>query len=303
MNESPPRNTNCDGHILVDDYSQGVRVCIVCGYVFSVQLFGEDNSTSAAATTTCPPKVPSMFAQRNRFISEVPYELIIREFLFDSMAPINMDTGFLVDKVLRDLHLASKKKERYSRLSLRNETDRGRLAFLVWNAMQEERCPRPPADIACLLQSTTVAMRAAEKELHFQPGYAPLAAYVSRLANELMLPQWIITAVEDACWHCGSETMTVPEQFIGAMLLHVGIMFGKGIVGLTHLLTVEKIASVVGCEPSRLNYLRDCMGTATRRTLLEKVYRQAIKSKVPISSLGCDVAYHQAAEYKKKCEK
>ena len=274
-------------HVTADDYGQGTKVCLKCGKVMDDMLFGEhDNNNNNSSDDSF-----QKFQDYYRF----SYDTIIREFLCDSLAPIHLDQGFLNATVIGRLYqiaLMDPRHENYLSLSLRNAKDRGRLAYLVWDTLQAQRAPRPPADIAYLLQTSTKFMRETEKELQLQPSFSPLCAYVPRLTHELYLPQWIVAAVDEAAWHCGHATLTTPEHYIGAMLLLVGKYLKPTMVGCTHLLTADNISQVVGCSSARLIKLCHLMPFDVRSSIITALIKKAKKQN--LSDVATDLGFYQA---------
>ena len=274
-------------HIIANDYQRGVQVCLSCGFVFDVQLYGEE-----VLSPTCPPtsawqrqhpllrdggprrghgrrrRHQAHQQERGRgeggdnnagyYYYDFPYDMIVREFLMDTLAPIHMNLGFLVDTIVGQLYNIAIEDGRsiYGRLNLSKPRDR------------------------------------------------VLSAYVPRLAHELCLPQWCISGVEEACWHAAEGSLYLstapPEQEVGAILYALGLLLETDMIGMVHLLTLDKIAAVVGCQPGRIKQLRDRLCVSIRIALIEAVYRNAKKRHISLPHLGCFLAQHQAAELAKR---
>lgn len=282
MKAWPPPSNQCHDwpqgactHIIVDDFRTATRVCISCGKVFDV-LIGDGFDTGHSSSSNggskkdeCDPA-----AWQPMYQHLFSHDVIIREFLMDSLAHLNLNLGFLVDKVILNLHKiaqeASSKGQRYLNLSVRHERDLGRLAYVLWDTMMEEHCPRPPSVVAHILNTTTQFMRLAEKELCRQPAYSPLTDYVPRLVAELHLPPWVSLAVEKSLWYA-PNIMVAPEPLIGAVLMELGDMLDTNMTGLSHLLTRAKIASVIGCSEHRLRTLNNRLPNALIDTLVKEV--------------------------------
>ena len=236
------------------------------------------------------------------------YDAIVREYLMDALAPVHMDHGYLVDRIIAELHKIVNEDplmDKYLSLSLNNCKDRGRLAYVAYDVMQAERCPRPPVEIAVLMETCTSFMRGAEKELKRQPSYSPLCEYVRRLAGELFLPQWCVSAVEEACWHSlmGQDCVSTPEHYIGALLLEVGHLLETDMIGMAHMLTRDKVAAAAGCGGQRLCRLRARLSLAEKMAVASKLLKFAALRHLSLPHLGCVLAHYQAGELTKQREK
>ena len=291
-------------HIIADDFASGTRVCIACGHVMDVILFGDPGKASHAPQGCHPP--PSRPLPNNT-TETFPYDTMIREFLYDSLAVIQMNQSYLVDRVIGELYnIAFFRSDTYfyAHLSLRSAKDRGRLAYVVWNTMRAEKCPRAPMEVAILLETTTTHMRAAEKEIGNQPSYSPLVDYVPRLAAELALPHWAVLAVKEACWHAERGLPLIrPEDLVGAVLVELGIILQTHMVGLAHKLTIEDVVDVVGCSAHRLHVLRTKLTGSVRAALVNKVTENTQYHLWSLQHAGCALAQHQADALKKKNDK
>lgn len=309
-------------HAFIDDVVSGSRVCYICGHVcLESVMFGEEfatlgnraakSSSESAAVPAPAAAVPAAdvgrpIAPPGKIFSQSPicYDMMVREFLHDSLAPVHMDSSFLIDKtvgVLYQIALEDKANEAYLHLSLNQAKDRGRLAYVLWDVLKMEKCPRPPLDLAVLLNTSTLFMRSAEKELDRQPSHSHLADYVHRLAGELHLPGWCAGVVEHACWHTtGSNAMVLPEHMVGAIMLELGHLLTTHVVGMGHALTVDHISSTLGCSKQRLERLRDRLTLGVKATLIARLCMLAQKRKIHVHDLACLLAVHQASKMSKR---
>lgn len=297
-------------HTICDDLRTGTRVCINCGKVFDVILLDGQQQQEQTITDPCYP-TPWCSAYASIF----SHDVILREFLLDTLATVHMEHGYIVDRVISNLHKIAEDEvekdnedyvgKRYTQLSVRQQKDLGRLAYVVWDTLQAEHCPRSPDLLARLFNTTTQFMRMAEKELARQPAYSPLADYVPRLVAELNLPLWLSIAVEKASWHA-SHQLTDPEPFIGAVLLTAGMLLKTDMPGLDHMLTVSKIAALVNCTEHRLKQLQKRLPQEVTIELIKSIgahsSAQSSAQKEIIKSKARELAVHQAGEVQKKAE-
>lgn len=269
-----------DNHILCDDLRTGTRVCVSCGKVFDVLLF--DSDVTNATSSVCDPNARQLLP-----LTPFNNDVIVREFLLDGLALLHMNNGFFVDRVINALHQIAGAYEdndeyigkHYVKLCVRHERDLGRLAYVVLDTMHAEHCPKSPAQVAHALNTTTAFMRMAEKELSQQPAYSQFNAYVPRLTAELYLPRWISIAVEKAVQHVTNHVV-IPEHIIGAILWAMGDLLRAStvFVDVSHMLTVDKIVTVVGSTEKRLLELRSSLPQAVTKTL-KRVIRRDVATK------------------------
>lgn len=275
-------------HIVADDLATGTRVCLNCGRVFDVLLFGDDdmappvaNHHTAGNNSCCDRSTWEPLIQQPRVFAN---DVLVRECLLDSLAHLQMNNGYFVDRVMGALHQIANTYEekdnetwvgrRYIHLSVKLEKDRGRLAYVVWDTMMAEHCPRAPGEVAYTFNTTTQHMLAAEKELCRQSAFSPLADYVPRLVAELHLPGWVSLAVEKAAWYV-YDHLAHPEPMIGAILLVLGDMLKPNTPGVSHMLTLPNIATTVGCTEHRLLELRRRLPTGVTAALKRALRRGA----------------------------
>ena len=292
-------------HEYINDVSTGSYVCYICGYVSEDScIFGEEfgrskNAAAPAANTSARP-----LAKHKGYTQTPPcYDMIIREFLYDCLAPVHMDSSFLIDRtvgLLYEIAMENKLHEKYMHLSVNLARDRGRLAYVLWDALKMEKSPRPPMDLAVMLNTTTAFMRMAEKELDRQPSQSHLADHVQRLAGELYLPGWCTSVVEDGCWHTTpGNAMVPPEHMVGAILLELGDMLKSHVVGMAHALNAQTISTVIGCSVQRIVRLQDRITVDVKGAMIGKLLMLAQKKKIHVHDLACLLAVHQASKMNK----
>lgn len=213
-----------------------------------------------------------------------PYDVEIREHLLDALAPMHMDTGILVDRTVAELYKIaldgkSKATDRFLQLSMRKRADRGKLAFVLWDTLVSEGCPRDPKEIAIIMETTTAYMRQTEKALRRQPSHSPLENYVPRIGAELGVPHWAIELVKKASWH-ECHRMNKPEDLVGALFVMLGeAARPNGPVGVRgHLLTPAGIGKALDCTPRRLARLRSSLSPSTARCILDGVAKKIRKT-------------------------
>ena len=236
-------------HMIALDPREGTEVCLYCGLVMDPMVVGASVYRSRSLSPPCSRQLDEWTTVR-KF-----RDVVLREFILDAFAVYHMDTGSLADRVLLELHRIANDEmpicSQYARLSLNKAVDRGRLAFVVWDCLQHEGIPRSPLEVAVTMETSTVYMRKAEKELNRQPSYTPLSNYASRIIRELGLPHWMELAVKEGCWHC-EHCLTAPEAMIGALIIDLADYLDPQMSGLEFALTPKDVSQVIGCSVESL---------------------------------------------------
>ena len=215
------------------------------------------------------------------------HDMLVREFLLDALAPLHLDTGILVDRTVAELYKivaeAPIANSHYLQLSVRKRVDRGRLAYVLWDTLTSEGCPRDPKDIAIILETTTAHMRRAERELGRQPSNSRLDQYVNRIGGELGAPHWTIEAVKRACWH-ESHRMNTPEHLVGAIFLELSKTVSSNRPSLREtlgdVLSIGNIITVVHCQPRRLTRLAGTLSVSTTQSLIDSIDKRLYMQSV-----------------------
>ena len=186
----------CNHQYVVDN---GEEVCINCGLV------------------GVPCMLPEQPLQENYFRGS---EFILRNELLDVLAVINCDTGFVIDQCITKIQRVSRElhQDDLLRLDIRKHADRCKIAFIVWDVLNELRIPRVPQDIACVFNITTADIQKAERDLPFQTSYCPPSYYVPRIASALTIPYPVETRLEEIAKDYLDTMMCKPEALIAALI-------------------------------------------------------------------------------------
>lgn len=286
-------------HVYVDDYVSGTQVCICCGLVADTVLYGEEVARRPLEEEKRREPRKRKTKDDEGLLGQLYYDVVLREFLFDTLAPVHMDCAGIIDRTIGTLYQIAMEDDRksfYLNLSVRNIRDRGRLAYVTWETLKADKCPRAPQELAILFNTCTTFMRSAEKELDRQPTYSHLSDYAQRLCGELHVPSWCVSAVEEACWHAESfNSVTVPEHTVGAIILELGRVLRTNLVGLNHSLTAASIATIVGCSEQRIERLHSQLPLSVEMALWLKLFQVAKRKNLKVNQLACELALRQAS--------
>lgn len=174
-------------------------------------------------------------------------EFIIRNELHDALAVLHMDTSFIVEQVISNIYRFSKmcmananananakeekeeeeeekshqqKKKSIFPLNPNLAADRGMLAFILWETLNQNDCSRSPQEIAYVLNVCPNEMQKSEKYLRIAPTFCLPSTYVQRLCAEIGLTFRMASVIERAVCEV-NHFMHKPETIIGGVLLEI----------------------------------------------------------------------------------
>ena len=241
----------CHHERTIDDVRNGCEVCENCGLVVNDQMFGDQMFMAPPLAMVESPA--SVEAQPLSVTCSLTNEFLIRMELFDALAVVHMDTSFMIDHIMNNIiryaELESTPmhvREKLRTLNVKSKGNRGLLAFITWNTLNQHECPRPPQEIAHLLQTTLPEMQQAERDLNLQPTYCLPSSYVPRICSELQLP-YVVTRTVVKAVATQDHSMCKPESIIGGVLLQLKAKFAR----LWHDQLAFDLKSDEGCRVAR----------------------------------------------------
>ena len=128
-------------HVYVDDYVSGTQVCICCGLVADTVLYGEEVARRPLEEEKRREPRKRKTKDDEGLLGQLYYDVVLREFLFDTLAPVHMDCAGIIDRTIGTLYQIAMEDDRksfYLNLSVRNIRDRGRLAYVTWETLKAD---------------------------------------------------------------------------------------------------------------------------------------------------------------------
>lgn len=199
----------CSHANVIDDVITATEVCTDCGLVMDNQLIGD-----------CGNNIATNYSSDS---NDWSVEFYLTNEVLEILAVIHQDYSIFAHQVVHYL-----KKHHWQSPLLRNNyaTQRGLLAFAIWEVLNRNDCPRSPQDIAHLCGVSDSHMQRTERELGVSPTFCRPSLYVDRLCGELHLPR-VAWGIVSKAVECVDHFMHRPESICAGVILEMQYQLRK----------------------------------------------------------------------------